>query len=218
MLAPRSVTANGEKYPCSCAPAGTIIDPVIRVLIADDHPALRAGLRAVLDGEPGLVAVGAASGRDELVSLLRHARPDVVLLDYQLPETDGLTLCRQVKHQIPAPRVLLYSAYADEHLRLPALLAGADGLLDKGTPPRELFDAIRAVARGRRLIGAIGPAQLEAAMARLNPEDGPIVAMLIDETPVAGIAEVLRLPVAGVQRRIQRILGRLTDRAPAPVA
>jgi DNA-binding NarL/FixJ family response regulator len=192
---------------------------VIRILIVDDHPALRAGLNAVLEAEPGLVVVGAAATVEQLFPVLHRTRPDVVLLDYHLPPDDGLRLCRRIKRQIPAPRVLVYSAYADARMRLPALLAGADGLLNKGAAARELFETIRIVASGRRALGPIGPDQLAAAAELVDGDAAPIIAMLIDDTPVPDIAKVLGVPAVAVERRLDRMLDRLRVETPAePIA
>jgi DNA-binding NarL/FixJ family response regulator len=192
---------------------------VIRILIVDDHPALRAGVNAVLEAEPGLVVVGAAATVEELFPVLHRTRPDVVLLDYHLPPDDGLRLCRRIKRQIPAPRVLVYSAYADARMRLPALLAGADGLLNKGAGARELFETIRIVASGRRALGPIGPDQLASAAELVDGDAGPIIAMLMDETAVPDIAKVLGVPAVAVERRLDRMLDRLRVETPAePIA
>ena len=192
---------------------------MIRILIVDDHPALRAGLNAVLEAEPGLVVVGAAATVEQLFPVLHRTRPDVVLLDYHLPPDDGLRLCRRIKRQIPAPRVLVYSAYADARMRLPALLAGADGLLNKGAGARELFETIRIVASGRRALGPIGRDQLAAAAELVDSDAGPIIAMLLDDTPVPDIAKVLGVPAVAVERRLDRMLDRLRVETPAePIA
>jgi DNA-binding NarL/FixJ family response regulator len=182
---------------------------MIRIAVVDDHPALRAGLSAVLASEPGFVVVGTAAGLEQVFPLLTRTRPDVVILDYHLPPTDGLALCRQIKQQLPAPRVLVYSAYAKDTMRVPALLAGADGLLNKGAGARDLFETIRVIAGGRRALGPIGPAELGAAVALVDPDDAPIVGMLMDDTPPAEIAVVLGQPTEIVQRRIARMLNRL---------
>jgi DNA-binding NarL/FixJ family response regulator len=190
---------------------------VIRVLLVDDHPAMRAGLSAVLRSEPGIVPLGAASSADDLPAALARTRPDVIVLDYHLPGTDGLVLCRQLKRTIPPPAVLLYSAYADASLVVPALLAGADGLLHKGAPAPELFDAIRAVGRGDRILPPVGREQLEAATDSLDPEDLPILGMTLDDTPPADIAQTLRLAPAELAARIDAMVARLRVDVPAPI-
>jgi DNA-binding NarL/FixJ family response regulator len=173
----------------------------------------------VLEAEPGLVVVGAAATVEQLFPVLHRTRPDVVLLDYHLPPDDGLRLCRRIKRQIPAPRVLVYSAYADARMRLPALLAGADGLLNKGAGARELFETIRIVASGRRALGPIGPDQLAAAAGLVDGDAAPIIAMLMDDTPVPEIAKVLGVPAVAVERRLDRMLDRLRVETPAePIA
>jgi DNA-binding NarL/FixJ family response regulator len=182
---------------------------MIRLLIVDDHPAMRAGLTAVLRAEPGIVPLGTASSEADLGPTLARTRPDVVLLDYHLPGADGLKLCRQLKRTVPAPGVLLYSAYADSAMVVPAILAGADGILNKSAPAPELFDALRAVARGERVLPPVPRELLEGAGQRVETADLPILAMMIDGTPIAEVAEVLRQPVRDVSRRVDTMIERL---------
>ena len=104
---------------------------MIRILVVDDHPALQAGLWTVLRGEPGLVPIGAVSRPREALGEVARANPDVVLVDYQLPDEDGLVLCQRLKRLPDPPRVLIYSAYASPTLALPAIVAGADGAVNK---------------------------------------------------------------------------------------
>jgi DNA-binding NarL/FixJ family response regulator len=119
---------------------------MIRVLVVDDHPVLRAGLEAVLRAEPGFVCVGAAADRHELLVLLRRTRPDVVVLDRRLGAEDGLALCREVRSDPVAPEVLIYTA-DDDTTHDDAEGAGACGVIVKSTPVDELFDAVRLAAR-----------------------------------------------------------------------
>ena len=127
---------------------------MIRTLIVDHHPALRAGVKVVLEAEGDMV-VGETGAQEELLPLLRRTRPDVVLLDCRPPKVTGLRACRLIKCLIPAPRVLIYSAYADERLGVAARVAGADGLLDKNSSALDLVQAIRGVHSGRRLLEPI---------------------------------------------------------------
>ena len=189
---------------------------MIRVVVIDDHPALRAGLHTVLDAEPGIVFTGESDGAEETVwPLLKRTQPDLVLLDYHLPHGDGLRLCYRIKQAVPAPKVIVFSAYAGPALALPAAVARADGLLDKGVPARELFEAIRLVNRGERLIEAPSRTVLEEARARLEPDDLPLLAMLMDGTPEREIASVLRREPREVHNAVQRILGKLRLDVPA---
>jgi two-component system response regulator DevR len=182
---------------------------MIRVAIVDDHHAVRLGLDTAIRSEPGLVPAGVAATVAELAPVLYRNRPDVVLLDYNLPDGDGLTVCRDIKSQVPAPGVILYSAFADASMTVPAIVAGADGIVNKGMPPRQLFEAIREVARGRDALPAISSEQLEAATLTLDDEDLPILGMLIDRTPPHDIADTLRLELPVLRKRIGRMLHRL---------
>src|SRR3712207_1808179 len=109
-------------------------ESMIRVAIVDDHHAVRLGLQVMLGAESDIDAVGAAAAAGELWPLLYRTAPDVVIVDYRLPDTDGLSLCQQIKGQAPAPAVVLHSAFADDALTVAALVAGADGVVHKGAP------------------------------------------------------------------------------------
>lgn len=189
---------------------------MIRILVVDDHPALQAGLWTVLRGEPGLVPVGTVSHPREALNETARTDPDVVLVDYQLPDEDGLMLCRRLKQLPEAPRVLIYSAYASPTLALPAIVAGADGTINKAAPADELLNAIRAVARGDKVLPATPQELLQSSSAKLDPEDLPILGMIIDDTPHAQIAETLRLTEAELAARIRAMIGRLKAEILAP--
>jgi DNA-binding NarL/FixJ family response regulator len=182
---------------------------MIRVLLVDDHPALRAGLAAVLRTEPDIEAVGTASSPEDLWPQFNRTRPDLVVLDYHLPGTDGLVLCRRLKCEIPTPAVLVYSAYADASLTVPAVLAGADGLLHKGVPAQVLTHAIRSIARGERVLPALRPELQAAAADKLDVEDQPILGMRVAGTAHHEIAETLRLAPADLLRRVDAMIERL---------
>jgi DNA-binding NarL/FixJ family response regulator len=191
---------------------------MIRMLLVDDHPALRTGLTAVLRAEPGLVPLGTAADEEELWPALNRTKPDVVLLDYHLPPADGLVLCRRIKRTMPPPRVLLYSAYADASLVIPAMLAGADGLVNKGAPAPELYDAVRTVARGERVMPPLSRELLDAAHARLPDEDIPVLMMALDGTPESEIARTIGVSNEDMAHRLDRMIARLKVEVPAPRA
>jgi len=191
---------------------------MIRILIVDDHPAMRAGLTAVLRAEPGFVPLDAAASVSDLWPTLNRTRPDVVVLDYHLPGDDGLVLCRRIKRQLPAPAVLLYSAYADGSLTIPARLAGIDGFVSKAAPASELYDAIRRLARGERVLPPISREMLDDAGNRLGPDELPILGMTIDNTPLLEIAATLGIEPTEVAHRIDRMIKRLKVEIPAPRA
>lgn len=187
---------------------------MIRIVVVDDHPALRAGLDTVLSGEPGLIPVGSAGSAGELWPILTTCKPDVVLLDYHLPGDDGLQVCRRIKARLLAPKVLLYSAYAGSELSIPATLAGADGVIGKGIPARELYHAIRRVVTGDRVLPPIPPELMREATERVEPEDLPLLGMLLHQTAAPDIAPVLNLDTAAVERRIDQIIARLRVEVP----
>jgi DNA-binding NarL/FixJ family response regulator len=189
---------------------------MIRVAVVDDHHAIRLGLRSALRFEPGLVAAGVASNGAELPAMLDRSRPDVVLLDYHLPDADGLTLCRRIKSRAAAPAVVLYSAFADDAMTVPALVAGADGIVHKGRPARELFEAIRLVARGGAATPPISDALVEGAALAVDADDIPILGMLVDRMPAPEIARELDLAPARLRDRIDAMLKRLKVPVPAP--
>jgi DNA-binding NarL/FixJ family response regulator len=123
---------------------------MIRVLVVDDHPVLRAGLEAVLRAEPGFVCVGVASDGDDARRVLPRTKPDVVILDRRLGDEDGLALCEATRSQPGAPEFVVYTAdAADPDLESLARAAGACGVVEKNRPIDELFDALRLAARAR---------------------------------------------------------------------
>jgi DNA-binding NarL/FixJ family response regulator len=125
------------------------------VLLVDDHPAVRLGVRTLIDDQPDMrVAAEASSARDALGQL--EEQIDVAVVDYHLREgEDGLWLTTRLKGMHPAPRVLIYSAFADGALAVTAAIAGADGLLGKQELGQELCRAIRRLAAGQHHLPAI---------------------------------------------------------------
>jgi DNA-binding NarL/FixJ family response regulator len=198
---------------------GRVASQTARVLIVDDHSAVRSGVEALLEGEPDLEPVGTAGGAAEALELARQTRPDVAIVDFQLGDRDGLSLCRQLK-ELPEPaRVVLYSAFADGPLALAAVIAGADGIVHKATLAGELCDTVRAVAAGHTAIPPAPPAARAVVAARLDPDDLPILAMLLDGTDPDEIARVLGMRPAWLAARRWAMLERLrrlpTRRGPA---
>jgi DNA-binding NarL/FixJ family response regulator len=182
---------------------------VIRVAVLDDHPAVRAGLDAILEPEPDLVAVGSAADEEEVWPLLRRAQPAVIVLDVHHPGRDGLELCLKIKSAVQPPVVVLYSATTPASLVVAAAFAGADAVVGKSSSTLELLEAIRTVAHTPRPRLAISaPVRAEAA-ARLDPFDHAILAMRLAGDSPAAIAGTLSLPVAEVADRIGVIVSSL---------
>ena len=181
----------------------------IRVLVVDDHPAIRAGLDGLLTGERGFDCIATLGETDRLLEAVSEIRPDVVVLDYALGGDDGLTTCFRVKQQNGPPAVVLYSAYVDQVFTVPAAIAQADATVSKNAPVGELLGAIRDVAsRGPRR-PTLDHELIQAASARLLTDDLPIAAMLLSAIPVAEIASIVDMSDNEVRRRALRIIGRL---------
>jgi DNA-binding NarL/FixJ family response regulator len=190
---------------------------VTRIAIVDPQPAVRAGLVALLRSEPGLVPVGSAGSAEEALELVARAAPDIVLLEPFLGVDDGLQLCRRITAD-GGPRVVAYTEAADPALEVALRVACADGIVDKHATPEQLFEALRTVARGRTALPPLTPAQLRAAAARVESDDLALLAMLVDGTPAADVAETLHLDRRRMTRRVERLLGRLRPRTGTPAA
>jgi DNA-binding NarL/FixJ family response regulator len=156
----------------------------IRVVIVDDHAMLRAGLEQLLGGEPDVDVIGKAASGAEAIALVRELRPDVVLMDLQMPGVDGVSATREIVSEELAD-VLVLTSYSDAERIVGALDAGALGYLLKDAEPDEVLRGIRAVARGespidpkaaRELLGArrttSGPA------ADLTPRESEVLALV----------------------------------------
>jgi NarL family two-component system response regulator LiaR len=121
----------------------------IRILIADDHPVVRRGLRALIADESDMELVGEAADGMEAVLKARALAPSVIVLDLDMPRLDGLAALRQIMHEQPGARVLLFSGLPADGQLIEALQAGALGYLRKEASPTQIIDAIRAVQHGR---------------------------------------------------------------------
>lgn len=120
----------------------------MRVLIADDHGVLRAGLRALLERRSDFEVVGEAANGDETIRLIDALRPDLILLDINMPGRDGITICREIQQKYPNVHALILTVYEDESLLREAVDAGASGYVVKRAVESELITAIQAVQRG----------------------------------------------------------------------
>jgi DNA-binding NarL/FixJ family response regulator len=166
-------------------------DRPARVLIVDDHRAVRAGLVNVLSDEADLDPVAAVGDARDATSAARRLLPDVAIVDYRLPGRDGLLLTIELKRLPQPPSIVLYSAFADSRLAVAATVAGADALVNKSSSPDELRWTIRRVADGLRTKPAISPHVLGEVAAKLLPEDAAILELLMDGVTPAGVARAL---------------------------
>src|SRR5688572_10474308 len=124
----------------------------IRILVADDHPVVRDGLTAILGTQSDLEVVGEAAAGAETVQLAATLRPDVILLDLEMPGMDGVEALMRLREANPEVRVIVFTAFDTDERILNAVKAGAQGYLLKGAPREELFNAIRVVHSGGSLL------------------------------------------------------------------
>jgi DNA-binding NarL/FixJ family response regulator len=179
---------------------------VTRILIVDDHPAVRAGLLAVLRGEPGLVPVGTAETAEQALEMTCRRAPDVVLADYQLPDLNGAMLTWELKQLPDAPRVVIYSAFAQPRLSLVAAISGADAVLDKNRSVDDIFETIRGVAAGNSYIEPLPLDAVEGAARFTDPQDQSIFGLALAGEQAEQIAAVLRLDERAVRRRLRLMI------------
>ena len=163
----------------------------IRIVIADDHPIFRAGLQGLLSAQEDFQVVGEAANGREAVSVVRHTKPDVLLVDLQMPELDGVHAIQEIKHATPATRILVLTTYDSDGDILRAVEAGATGYLLKDTPREELFKAIRATARGESVLSPVVASKL------VGRARGPV-----EKSLSAREIEVLTLVARGVSNKI----------------
>lgn len=177
----------------------------IHVLLVDDHPAVRHGIRHLIADQPDMVMIAEhGSASRDTSEVARWA--DVAVVDYHLGDRDGLWLTGQIKQRPGAPPVLIYSAFADTTLAVAAIVAGADGLLSKATLGEELTIAVRRLVHGRQYFPAI-PASVAAALAaRLAPHDQAILSMLVHGVPAGEIASRLEMTPGELDARRQLIV------------
>lgn len=138
---------------------------VVRVLIADDHPVVRSGIKGMLEPDPGFDIVGEAASGPEAVALSLRERPDVVLMDLQMPGLDGASATAQIKAQRPETQVLVLTTYGTDADIVRAIDAGAVGYLLKDLPHEEIARAVRAAARGET---TLAPAIAQRLMQRVR--------------------------------------------------
>jgi DNA-binding NarL/FixJ family response regulator len=182
-----------------------------RVLVVDDHPAVRAGLRDLLADRAEFEVVGAAASAEEALGVAEHTSVDVAVVDYQLGGRSGLWLSRKLKRLTHPPAVLIYSAYADGVLTAAAVVAEADGILGKGGLGSELCAQIRRIARGHSCLPPMPPWLGDAIRNRFGHEEQAIFGMLLAGIDPDQIAETLGLSPTGLESQLGAMLRKLED-------
>jgi NarL family two-component system response regulator LiaR len=167
----------------------------IRILIADDHPIVREGLRALIHSAPDLELVGEATNGEEAIEKARLLKPDITLLDLIMPRKDGLTAISEIRRENPEARILVLTSFSEEEKVLPAIKAGALGYLLKDSMPDELFQAIQEVHNGQSSLHPVIARKLIQELSQpsaLPPTQNPLTAREM---------EVLKLVAQGLTNR-----------------
>jgi DNA-binding NarL/FixJ family response regulator len=193
----------GQLAACELLPERT------RVLVVDDHPAVRAGLRELLAEDAEFEVVAAVSSAEAGLEVATRDPVDVTVADYQLGTRSGLWLSRKLKRLPQPPAVLIYSAYADGLLAAAAVVAEADAIVSKGRLGADLCEAIRSVASGRRQLPLLPPRLGESVRCRLDPEQQAIFGLLLAGITPAEAAATLGLSHPRLESQLGEMLRRL---------
>ncbi|HEY2012413.1 MAG TPA: response regulator transcription factor [Bryobacteraceae bacterium] len=197
----------------------------IRVLIADDHVLMRAGLRLVIEQQPDLTVVGEADDGRQAVAMAESLKPDLVVMDIGMPNLNGIEACRKIREQLPDVEVVMLSMHSDEGYVLRALKAGARGYLLKDSAEADLANAIRAVSEGKSFFSpAVGKVLLEDYMRKLqragvedsyellSPREREILQLIAEGKSSKEIANLLNLSPYTVETHRARLMQKLNLR------
>ncbi|MFI6938917.1 response regulator [Streptomyces sp. NPDC050418] len=204
----------------------------ITVLLVDDEPLVRAGLRAVLEAQPDIEVVGEAADGAAVVPLVRSLRPDVVAMDVRMPLLDGIEATRAVLRSVDdPPKIVVVTTFENDEYVYDALRAGADGFLLKRARPSEIVHAIRLIAEGetllfpsavRSLAASYGAAPARAAMERaaLTERESAVLRLMARGMSNAEIAAELIVGAETVKSHVSAVLAKLgaRDRTQAVIA
>ncbi|MFM9694990.1 response regulator [Streptomyces europaeiscabiei] len=186
----------------------------VHILIVDDHPVVRLGLRGMLEAYDDLRVVGEAGSGDEAIVLAAATRPHVVLMDLRMPGTDGATATARIRQEHPGIRVLVLTTYEGDADILPAIEAGATGYLLKDTPIGTLTDAIRAAARGETVLAPPVAARLVTHMQapsgeQLTPREVQVLGLVARGLSNSEIGRQLYIGEATVKTHLLRTFVKL---------
>jgi DNA-binding NarL/FixJ family response regulator len=204
----------------------------VRIVVADDQPLVRAGIRRVLETDPDLQVVREASDGREAVAVTRATQPDVVLMDIRMPIVDGIEATRRLVDEGTRSRIVMLTTFGLDEYVLGALRAGASGFVLKEAPPEEILAAIHVVASGDALIApavtravieelARRPvrAELTARLDELTPRERQVLGLLAEGLSNAEIASMLVVGEGTVKTHVAHVLAKLgvRDRVQAVV-
>jgi len=196
--------------------------PWLTVLIVDDHPVVREGLRGMLAAEPGITLVAEAASADEAIAMARVHRPDVVLMDLRMPDGDGVDATAGVLSVAPGTRVVVLTTYDTDADIVRAVEAGATGYLLKDTPRADLIGAIRSAVRGETVLGPTVAGRLVSRLRRpatdpLSTRETEVLALVARGQTNVEIGKALFISEATVKTHLLRAFGKLgvSDRTAA---
>jgi DNA-binding NarL/FixJ family response regulator len=191
---------------------------LIKLILADDHPVFVSGLRAVFDAEDDITVLSVATTGREAVRAATGHQPDVAVLDLNMPDGDGLWVCRQLRAAGLATRVLILTMYDDDENVLAALRAGAYGYTLKGSAPDEIVAAVRSVARGEALFGSGIAAHMLSHFSRtaatspfpqLTEREHEVLGLLAEGRDNAAVAHRLGVSSKTVRNHVSNIIAKL---------
>ena len=192
----------------------------IRIILADDHGLLRAGVRSILEGIKGVVVVAEASDGQQALALVEVHQPNLLVTDISMPGLDGLELASRVTRDWPKTRVLVLSMHADSAYATKAMASGAAGYLLKDARPEELEIAVKAVARGENYLSPAVSAHVVADYARLakteavpanplTPRQIEVLRLIAEGLPTKAIARQLNISVKTAETHRMQLMDRL---------
>ncbi len=213
------------------------------LLIVDDHPFMRAGIKAILDLDATLEVVGEAKDGQEAIQCCRELRPDLILMDVSMPGMDGIEATTNIKEQFPMTSVLILTGHADHRLLMDSVKAGAAGYVIKGERPNDILDAVRAVLAGETLLDQGVMMQLVRSLVQeghhlkertpqeevppepprgggtLSPQEKEVLRHIASGKTNRQIAQDLTVSLSSVKTYVQRLIKKLgvSDRTQACV-
>ncbi|GAA4569246.1 response regulator transcription factor [Planotetraspora kaengkrachanensis] len=198
---------------------------VLRLMIVDDHPVVREGLRGMLEADPGVTVVGEASSGDEAVVRAAELRPDVILMDLRMPNGDGVSATAGILAARPESRVIVLTTYETDQDIVRAVEAGATGYLLKDTSRGDLLAAIFSAARGETVLSPAVATRLVTRMRApaaesLSPREAEVLSLVAEGLTNAEIGKTLFISEATVKTHLLRAFGKLgvSDRTAAVTA
>ena len=185
--------------------------PMIRIMVVDDHPLLREGIASLVVDEPGLTLVGSFSNGREAIAQFATLRPDVTLMDLQMPEMAGVDAIAAIRKDFPDAKIVVLTTYSGDAQIIRALRAGASGYLLKGVVHRELVDTIRSVHSGRKTMSSDASLELAAHATddALTPAEIDVLRLIADGNANKQIADQLGVTEDTVKGRVRSILSKL---------